>query len=101
MGASPDAGGPSYKLTLYIIGTTPVSNRAVVNIRRFCEDHLRDDYDLKIVDVLQTPTIAKEHQLIALPTLVRERPLPLKRLIGDMSTKTALLQGLEIPPTRR
>jgi circadian clock protein KaiB len=87
-----------YRLKLYVTGTTPVSSRAVVNVRRFCEQYLPDCHDLEIIDVLQTPSMAKDMQLIAVPTLVKELPLPERRFIGDMSATERLISGLQIKP---
>jgi circadian clock protein KaiB len=87
-----------YRLKLYVTGTTPISSRAVVNVRQFCEEYLADCHDLEIIDVLRTPGVAKEMQLIAVPTLVKELPLPERRFIGDMSATERLIAGLQIKP---
>jgi circadian clock protein KaiB len=95
-------GGPSdgdmYSLRLFITGTTPSSTRAIVNVRRICEEHLKGRYELEVVDILKNPARAKENQIIAAPTLVKERPLPLRRFIGDMSESKRLVDGLDILP---
>ena len=85
-----------YVLRLYVAGTTPRSATAIVNVRRICEEHLSGNYDLKVIDVMQSPAKAAEGQIIAAPTLVKESPLPIKRFIGDMSMTTRLLAGLGI-----
>src|SRR4051794_37841538 len=85
-----------YRLKLYITGTTPVSARAVVNVRRLCEQYLPDLCDLEIIDVFQTPELAKEVELIAVPTLVKEWPLPVRRFIGDMSRTDRLVAGMDL-----
>ncbi len=90
--------GLKYKLSLFITGTTPVSARAVVNVRRFCEEHLGDSCDLEIIDIRANPKIAKEQQLIAAPTLIKHLPLPARRLIGDMSAADRLFAGLDLKP---
>lgn len=79
---------------LYIAGTTPQSTRAVVNIRKLCETHLKDSYDLEIVDICSSPAMAAAEQIIAAPTLVRKSPPPLRRFIGDMADTGRMLAGL-------
>jgi len=85
-----------YVLRLYVTGTTRNSERAIVNIRKICEEHLRGRYDLAIVDVSQQPTLAEGEQIIAAPTLIKKLPLPLRRFIGDMSQTERILLGLEL-----
>ena len=88
----------TYTLRLYITGPTPRSAEAVVNIRRLCEEHLAGRHELRIVDLSQQPELAKRHQIVALPTLVKELPLPQRRFIGDMSRIDRVLAGLDIRP---
>ncbi len=88
--------GQRYVLKLYVTGTTPRSERAIVNIRRICERNLKGRYDLEVVDISQNPEIAKDVQLIAAPTLIKKLPLPLRRFIGDMSETDRLLIGLDL-----
>lgn len=83
-------------LRLYVNGASPNAARAIVNIRQFCEAHLRGRYELEVVDVAERPELAEEAHLVALPALVRCLPLPLRRFIGDMSQPEALLRGLEM-----
>jgi circadian clock protein KaiB len=85
-----------YVLRLYITGTTPHSTRAIVNIRKICEEHLEGRYDLKIVDIAQHPTLAEGEQIIAAPTLIKKLPLPLRRFIGDLSQTERILLGLDL-----
>lgn len=85
-----------YVLRLYITGATPHSARAIVNIRKICEDHLQGRYDLEVVDISQNPTLAAGDQIIAAPTLIKKLPLPLRRFIGDMSQTERLLLGLDL-----
>jgi circadian clock protein KaiB len=85
-----------YVLRLYIIGTTPQSMRAVANIRRICDEHLQDRYELEVVDLSQRPTLAEGEQIIATPTLVKKLPLPLRRFIGDLSQTDRILLGLDL-----
>jgi circadian clock protein KaiB len=85
---------PVYKLRLFIAGASPNSIRAISNIRAFCEEHIKGLYELEIIDIYQQPQIANKDQVIALPLLIKSAPLPLKRLIGDMSDKAKVLRGL-------
>jgi circadian clock protein KaiB len=94
--AGSGAAAPTYVLRLYITGTTAKSMRAVENVRWLCEEHLAGDYDLAVVDVYQQPELAAREQLFAAPTLVKELPLPLRRLVGDMSNHERVLAGLDV-----
>lgn len=85
-----------YVLRLYVTGMTRNSERAIVNIRKICEEHLRGRYDLEIVDISQHPTLAEGEQIIAAPTLIKKLPLPLRRFIGDMSQTERILLGLDL-----
>ena len=86
-------------LCLYISGPTPRSAQAIVNIRQLCEANLRGRYDLTVVDLSQSPALAARHQIIAAPTLVRARPLPERKFIGDMSNSGRILRGLDVAVT--
>ena len=85
-----------YELKLYITGTTPSSSRAVVNIRKLCEEFLPGRYRLEVIDVALNPGRAKDDQIIAAPTLIRHSPLPLRRFIGDLSDRERLITRLEL-----
>jgi circadian clock protein KaiB len=85
-----------YVLRLYVTGMTARSARAINNIRAICEEHLRGRYDLEVVDVYQQPVLARGEQIVAAPTLVKQLPLPLRRIIGDMSDKDRVLLGLDL-----
>ncbi len=85
-----------YVLRLYVAGTTPRSTRAILNIRRICEEHLAGRYDLEVVDIYQQPTLAEGEQIVAAPTLVKRLPLPLRRFIGDLSGAERILVGLDL-----
>ena len=85
-----------YVLRLYVTGTTRNSERAIVNIRRICEEHLQGRYDLEIVDISQHPALAEGEQIIAAPTLIKKLPLPLRRFIGDMSHTERILLGFDL-----
>jgi circadian clock protein KaiB len=88
-----------YVLRLYVTGSTPRSTRAISNVRRICEEHLRNRYDLEVIDIYQQPALAKGDQIIAAPTLVKQLPAPLRKLIGDMSDRDRVLLGLDLRPT--
>jgi circadian clock protein KaiB len=95
---SADETGARYILRLYVAGMTSRSTRAVENVRAFCAKHLEGRYDLQIIDLYQQPALAKSEQLIAAPTLIKKLPLPLRRLIGDMSNEDRILVGLDLVP---
>jgi circadian clock protein KaiB len=92
------AKGPPYVLRLFITGTTSRSARAIANLRRLCEERLRGEYDLEVVDIYQHPEAAKEHQIVAAPTLLKVLPLPLRRIIGDLANEERVLAGLDLSP---
>jgi circadian clock protein KaiB len=85
-----------YVLRLYVTGMTPRSTRAVANVRDICETHLQGRYDLEVIDIYQQPVLAKGEQIIAAPTLIRKLPLPLRRIIGDLSSTERVLVGLDL-----
>ncbi len=87
-----------YVLRLYITGVTPRSTRAIANIRRIAEEHLRGRYKLEVVDIYQQITLARDEQIIAAPTLLKKLPLPLRRIVGDLSDKERVLVGLDLRP---
>ena len=89
-----------YLLRLYVTGTSGRSMRAIQNVRRICEEHLRDLYDLEVVDIYKNLPLARGDQIIAAPTLIKRLPEPLRRLIGDMSDEQRVLVGLDIRPQR-
>ncbi|WP_223649010.1 circadian clock KaiB family protein [Hymenobacter psoromatis] len=95
-------GPPAYELVLYVTGATPNSTRAVRNIKAICEQYLPGGYVLRILDIYQQPELAQQAQLVAAPTLVRLRPLPQRRLVGDLSNRPLVLSvlGLDhlLPP---
>ena len=98
--ASQPESGQRYVLRLYVTGMTPRSRRAIENVRRICEEHLPGQYDLEVIDIYQQPTLARGEQIIAAPTLIKKLPLPLRRVIGDMSSTDRVLLGLDLRPTR-
>ena len=85
-----------YVLRLYISGSTSKSSRAVENIKRVCEQHLKGRYDLEVIDIYQQAHLARDEQIVAVPTLIKRLPLPLRRLIGDMSNQKKVLFGLDL-----
>lgn len=85
-----------YVLRLYVAGMTPRSTRAVENVRAICEERLHGRYDLEVIDIYQQPTLAKGEQIIAAPTLIKKLPLPLRRVIGDLSSIERVLVGLDL-----
>jgi circadian clock protein KaiB len=87
-----------YVLRLYVTGTSPRAQVAIANLRRICEQDLRGQYDLEIVDVLEHPEIAEQERILATPTLIKQLPPPLRRVIGDLSDKDKVLLGLEVRP---
>ena len=86
-----------YLLRLYITGSTPRSTRAVENLRRICERHLADRYEIEIIDIYADPEAARAGQVIAAPTLVRVEPEPLRRIIGDLADEDRVVLGLDLP----
>jgi circadian clock protein KaiB len=90
--------GAKYLLRLYVTGTTGKSMRAIQNVRRICEEHLQGQYDLEVVDIHKNLPLARGDQIIAAPTLIKRLPVPLRRLIGDMSDEQRVLIGLDIRP---
>jgi circadian clock protein KaiB len=85
---------PKYVLRLYVSGSTAKSALAVENIKRICEQHLKDRYDLEVIDIYQQPNLAREEQIVAVPTLIKRFPAPQRRLIGDLSSQQKVLFGL-------
>lgn len=85
-----------YLLKLYVTGQTPRSKKAIANIRRICAEELRGQYNLVIIDVLERPHLAEDEKILATPTLIKELPLPLRRIIGDLSNTERVLLGLDL-----
>ncbi len=88
-------GSERYVLRLYVTGMTPRSTRAIANIKRICEEHLQDRYELEVIDIYQQPVLAEGEQIIAAPTLIKKLPFPLRRIIGDLSNTERVLLGLD------
>ena len=85
-----------YVLRLYVSGSTSKSAQAVENIKLVCEKHLKNRYDLEVIDIYQQPQLARGEQIVAVPTLIKRLPHPLRRLIGDMSNHEKVLLGLDL-----
>ena len=83
-------------LRLYVSGSTLKSARAVANIKQVCDEHLKGRYHLQVIDIFQQPHLARGEQIVAVPTLIKQLPLPLRRLIGDMSDHEKVLLGLDL-----
>ena len=90
---------PKYVLQLFVAGATPMSVRALANLREICEEHLHGRYQLDVVDVYEEPGLAKADHIIAIPTLLKRLPAPLCRLVGDLSDRQRVLTGLRLVPT--
>ena len=90
------AGPDVWDLTLYVAGQTPKSVAALANLRRICEEYLQGRYRIHIVDLLKDPGLARAHQIVAIPTLVRGIPQPLRKIIGDLSATERVLVGLDV-----
>ncbi len=91
-----ERGETSYVLSLYIAGLTPRSTLAIANIKAICETHLQGRYGLEVIDICQQPALAKEEEIVAVPMLIKRAPLPLCRLVGDMSNEARVLKGLDL-----
>jgi len=89
-----------YMLRLYVTGTTPISRRAILNIKAICNEHLAGQYQLEVVDIYQNPVLAKEDKIVAAPTLVRSLPHPVRRIIGDFSDHERVLLELDVKPKK-
>jgi circadian clock protein KaiB len=86
----------TYTLRLYIAGKTPNSVAALANLKVICEEHLEGRYKLQVVDLLENPQLARGDQILAIPTLVRKLPVPVRRIIGDLSNTERVLVGLDL-----
>ncbi|HKO47241.1 MAG TPA: circadian clock KaiB family protein [Polyangiaceae bacterium] len=89
-------GEERYELRLYIAGTTKASSKSVENLRAICEEHLKGRYELMVIDVFQQPVLAKDEQIIAVPTLIKKLPAPIRRIVGDLSNEHRVLVGLDL-----
>ena len=96
----PDAADPPaaerYVLRLYVTGMTPRSERSIKNLQVICDECLEGRYDLEVIDIYQQPVLTRGEQIIAAPTLIKKLPLPMRRLVGDMSDRDRVLLGLDL-----
>ena len=88
----------TWELRLYVAGQTPKSLAAFANLKKICEEHLKGKYHIEVVDLLKNPQLAKGDQILAIPTLVRKLPPPIKKIIGDLSNTLRALVGLDLRP---
>ncbi len=89
-------GDERYILRLYVTGITPKSTQAIQNIKKICSKNLKGRCELEVIDIYQQPTLAKDDQIIAVPTLIKKLPLPLRKLVGDMSDSERIILGLDL-----
>ena len=87
-----------YVLRLYVTGMTPKSTQAIANVEKLCKEHLAGRYELKVIDIYQQPKLVQGEQIIATPTLIKKLPLPLRKIIGDMSDTERFLVGIDLKP---
>src|SRR5687768_3044471 len=87
-----------WQLRLYVAGKTPKCIAAFDNLKKYCEEHLKGQYKIEVIDLLENPQLAEGDQILAIPTLVRHVPEPLRRIIGDLSNQEKVLVGLDIKP---
>lgn len=90
----------TYQLRLYVAGQTPRCLAAVANLKRICETHLAGQYRIEVIDLMETPQLAAGDQILAVPTLVRRLPEPIKKIIGDLSNEERVLVGLNVQETQ-
>ena len=90
----------TWELKLYVAGKTPKSVTALRNLKKYCEEHLQGRYKIEIIDLLEKPQLAEGDQIFAVPTLVRKVPVPIRKIIGDLSNEEKVLVGLNIVPVK-
>jgi circadian clock protein KaiB len=98
---APRAPVKRWQLRLYVAGQTPKSLEAFSNLKKICEDHLCGLYSIEVIDLVEQPQLAKGDQILAIPTLVRKLPQPVRKIIGDLSDANRVLVGLDLRPTER
>lgn len=89
-----------YELRLYVAGNTTKSTTALQNLKKYCEEYLKDEYTIDVIDLLVNPQLAEGDQILAVPTLVRKVPEPVRKIIGDLSNEAKVLVGLDIRPVK-
>jgi circadian clock protein KaiB len=99
-GAPAKSKSEKFILRLYVAGITPRSTKAIANVKTICEEHLSGRYELDIIDIYQQPTLARDEQIVAAPTLIKKLPLPIRKLIGDMSDTQRFLVGIDLRPLK-
>jgi circadian clock protein KaiB len=92
----PNADGDKWLLRLYVAGQTPKAITAYANLKKICEEYMNGSYHIEVIDLMVNPTLAKDDQILALPTLVRKLPEPVKKIIGDLSNTERVLVGLDL-----
>ena len=100
MNESPDVSAGKWDLRLYTAGQSPKSLAALANLKRVCDEHLAGRYKIEVIDLLKNPRLAKDDQIVAIPTLVRKLPEPLRRIVGDLSDTERTLVGLQLRPRK-
>lgn len=88
----------SWDLRLYIVGQTPKSIAAIANLKKFCAEHLDNKYTIEIVDLAKNPKLARRDQIVAIPTLVRKLPVPIRKIIGDLSSTERVMVSFDLEP---
>ncbi len=96
--SAPDVDGERWNLRLYVAGETPKCVQAFQHLKQICEEHLQGRYSIEVVDLLKNPTLASGDQIIAIPTLVRQLPPPVKKIIGDLTNTERVVVGLNLVP---
>ena len=96
--ADPDDAPKRWELRLYVAGPTPKSLRAFANLKKLCEEHLPGEYRIEVIDLLVQPQLADGDQIVAIPTLVRKLPEPIRKIIGDLSNTERVMVGLDLRP---
>lgn len=97
-GAAPAVSRGTWELRLYVAGQTPRSLTAFANLKKICEEHLSGKYRIEVIDLLKNPQLARGDQILAVPTLVRKLPVPVRKIIGDLSNTERVLVGLDLRP---
>lgn len=90
-----------YRLRLYVTGRSHLSQRAIGNLRRMCEENLQGEYEMEVVDILDEPQAAEVNRILATPVVIKDTPPPRRRVLGDLSDWESVMSGLDMPPGRR
>lgn len=96
---APSRAGRRWQLRLYVAGQTPKSRTAFANLKHICEEHLKGRYSIEVIDLLEQPELSRGDQILAIPTLVRKLPEPVRKMIGDLSDTERVFVGLDLRPT--